>query len=148
LALGRSPQTDASNPGVTLFVLDLLRFRPDWREAAVVDQSVRSLLTHWRTRRPLGPCEFGIGTRFLQTEFPFLRYNLLSYVFVLSFYPQAHDDPCFDEALGELRNRIDEYGQLIINRPNRRFGGLKAIVKGQGSPLATRRYLEIQDNLT
>jgi hypothetical protein len=147
VALGRSPQTDASNPGVTLFVLDLLRFRPAWLELSVVDQSVETLLSHWRTRRPLGPCEFGIGTLFMHTELPFLRYNLFSYVFVLSFFRQAHDDPSFGEALGELRSRLDEDGLLIVERPNRRYAGLEALARGRGSPLATRHYREIERNL-
>ena len=47
---------------------------------------MNTLLEHWAVRRPLGPCRYGIGSRFMQVEFPMFRYNLFFYVYVLSFY--------------------------------------------------------------
>ena len=50
---------------------------------------MKTLLSHWKTRRPLGRCGFGIGTLFGKSEYPFLRYNRFFYVYALSFYDAA-----------------------------------------------------------
>ena len=89
---GRGPETRFSNPGVTLGVLDVFRFTEHVNTNPALDRAVDSLLDHWVVRRPIGPCHFGIGTLFLQVEFPFLRYNLFHYVYVLSFYDRARND--------------------------------------------------------
>lgn len=47
------------------------------------------LLEHWRIKRPIGPCHYGIGTLFMQVEYPFRNYNLFQYLYVLSFYERA-----------------------------------------------------------
>ncbi|MFQ5528427.1 MAG: hypothetical protein ACE5GX_19510 [Thermoanaerobaculia bacterium] len=64
IRLGRSPDTDASNPGVTLHVLDAFRFAASRNSEAALDRAVESLLNHWEVRRPVGPCRFGIGSLF------------------------------------------------------------------------------------
>jgi len=103
--LGKSERTDASNPGVTLEVLDAFRFSPALRSDARLSKAVKFLLRHWTTRAPLGPCHFGIGTLFLQVEYPFLRYNLFFYLYVLSFYPAAHEARAFRQALAAFEEK-------------------------------------------
>lgn len=147
VALGRSPETDASNPGVTLYALDAFRFTDQVDESPALDRAVESLLDHWRVRRPLGPCQFGIGTLFMQVEYPFLRYNLFSYVYVLSFYPRARRDDRFREALAILESKLDELGGLIVERPNRKLASLEAFAVGQPSEAASMRYEQILRNL-
>ena len=83
----------------------------------------------------------------MQVEYPFLRYNLFSYVYVLSFYDRARQDKRFREAFDELSRKLDGEGLLIVERPNRKLAKLNAFKIGQGSELATRRYQEVVDNL-
>ena len=113
--LRRGPETRFSNPGVTLAVLDIFRFAPEHQNPAL-DQAVDSLLDHWVVRRPIGPCHYGVGTLFLQVEFPFLRYNLFHYVYVLSFYDRAKNDPRFLEALALLESKLDPHGRVVVER--------------------------------
>ena len=108
---------------------------------------MESLLAHWTVRRPLGPCHFGIGTLFMQVEFPFLRYNLFYYVYTLSFYNYARRDKRFLAALGVLQSKLDGQERVIIERPNQRLANLLLCQKGKQSELATRRYDEIKKNL-
>jgi len=70
--LGAGPATDASNPGVTLNVLDAFRFTPHANANADprLDAAAKTLLSHWKTRNPLGPCSFAIGTLFGKLEYP------------------------------------------------------------------------------
>jgi hypothetical protein len=144
--LGRDPQTDASNPGVTLAALDAFRFTSHRNRDERLDRAVASLLAHWKTRKPLGPCNFGIGSLFLQTEFPFLRYNLFFYVYVLSFYDAAHGAPSFRQALDALESKLVD-GQLVVENPNRKLAGFAFCRKGEPSRAATRRYHEILSNI-
>lgn len=72
ITMGKSSETDASNPGTTLYVLDAFRFRNNFKkDIDQCDKGIDFLLKHWITRKPLGPCTFGIGSRFFQVEFPF-----------------------------------------------------------------------------
>jgi hypothetical protein len=116
--LGRSAETDSSNPGVTLAALDAFRFSPHLNKDERLDAAVRSLLDHWDTRRPLGPCHFGIGTLFMQVEYPFLRYNLFFWVYVLSHYSAAKRDKRFKQALRALQAKL-RGGEVIVENPNR-----------------------------
>jgi hypothetical protein len=146
-AFGKGSETEFSNPGVTLFVLDAFRFTDHMNANPILDRAVETLLDHWTIRRPIGPCQFGIGTLFMQVEYPFLRYNLFSYVYVLSFYERARDDKRFQEAFDSLSSKLDADGRLIVERPNRKLEKIEAFAKGKGSEPATRRYREVIGNL-
>lgn len=143
---GRGPETNYSNPGVTLFALDAFRCagmnnNPD------LDTAVETLLKHWTIRMPLGPCHFGIGKQFMQIEYPFLRYNIFYYIYVLSFYSKAKNDKRFLEALSSLKEKIDDQNLIIVGNTNRKLAQLEFCRKGKASLAATERYLEIINNL-
>ncbi len=144
---GRGPETEFANPGVTLWALDAFRFSEHCNHDPALDFAVESLLDHWTVRRPLGPCHFGIGTLFLQTEFPFLRYNLFYWVYVLSFYRRARRDERFREALAALEGKLDAEGRMTVERPHRRLERLSLCRKGEPSEAASRRFREILENL-
>jgi hypothetical protein len=144
--LGKSDETDASNPGVTLAVLDAFRFTRSVDEDRRLDRAADTLLEHWTTRRPLGPCHFGIGSRFAQVEYPFLRYNLFFWVYVLSHYRRAVEDRRFGQALRALEDKVVD-GQLVVENPNRGLAKLAFCKRGAPSARATRRYREILANV-
>jgi hypothetical protein len=144
---GRGPETAFSNPGVTLWVLDVFRFTDHVNKDPALDRAVDSLLDHWVVRRPIGPCHFGIGTLFMQVEFPFLRYNLFNYVYVLSFYDRVKDDRRYLEALRHLESKLDGRGRVVVERPHRRLAELSFCAAGRPSDVATARYREIAKNL-
>lgn len=144
---GHGPETEHSNPGVTLAALDAFRLTA-MNEGEELDSAVETLLDHWEVRIPTGPCHYGMGTLFMQVEYPFLRYNLFYYTYVLSFYPKARQDRRFLEAFEALRNKLDQGGRMIVERPNRKLEDLSICRKGQPSEAATERYLEIVKNLS
>ncbi|WP_373485344.1 prenyltransferase [Acetobacterium malicum] len=147
---GHGPETEASNPGVTLLALDA--FRLAGLDAVTpkvpnLDRAVETLLDHWTVKIPVGPCHYGIGNLFMQVEYPFLRYNLFYYVYVLSFYEKARKDIRFIEAFAALKQKLDDQGHMIVERPNRKLSKLSICQKGKPSAAATARYLEITKNL-
>ena len=144
---GRGPETKYGNPGATLYVLDVLRFTGHVEAGCVVDDAVESLLAHWQTRLPCGPCHYGIGSRFMQIEYPFLRYNLFFFVYVLSFFPAALRDDRLHQAASALASRLDTDGQLVVEAPHRGLKGLHFCRRGDPSELATARYREVIANM-
>ncbi len=145
-SFGRGPETECSNPGPTLTALSAFRFTTFPNREQALDRAVEFLLDHWTTRRPLGPCHYGIGTLFMQVEYPFVSYNLLAYVYVLSFYDRAKEDKRFLDALAVLESKLVA-GKVVVERVNPKLAGLAFCKKGKPSDLGTARYQEILSNL-
>lgn len=144
---GHGPETDHSNPGVTLCALDAFRCAGMNEGSQDLDTAVETLLNHWTVRVPTGPCHFGIGTLFMQVEYPFLRYNIFYYTYVLSFYPKARKDKRFKEVLAALSEKLNDQNKLIVERPSRKLEKLQICRKGEPSAAATERYAEIVKNM-
>ncbi|MBP8640480.1 MAG: prenyltransferase [Oscillospiraceae bacterium] len=145
-SFGRGPETEYSNPLPTLTALNAFRFSNYLNIGPALDKAVDFLLEHWTIRKPIGPCHYGIGTLFMQTEYPFCNYNLFVYVYVLSSYNRAKDDKRFLEALKALESKMVD-GQIVVERVNQKLAGLSFCKKGEPSALATLRYHEILMNL-
>ena len=143
---GRGPETDASNPHPSLLAMDLFRYASGSAQENALDDAVEFLLAHWVTRKPLGPCHYGIGSLFMQVEYPFRNYNLFYYVYVLSFYEKARRDERFIQAFEALRAKTRR-GQMVVERVVPKLAKLEFCKKGEPSELATRRYREILQNL-
>jgi len=145
-SFGRGPETEYSNPLPTLNALNAFRFSDFLNKEPALDQAVEYLLAHWTIRQPIGPCHYGIGTLFMQPEYPFGNYNLFVYVYVLSFYDGAKEDERFLEALKTLESKMVD-GQIIVERVVPKLANLSFCKKGEPSTLATTRYREILKNI-
>ena len=145
-SFGRGPDTEYSNPFPTLKALNAFRFSEYLNQEPALDRAVEFLLEHWTIRRPIGPCQYGIGTLFMQVEYPFRNYNLFIYVYVLSFYNRAKEDKRFLEALAVLESKMKD-GQIIVERIVPKLAEFSFCKKGEPSELATKHYYEIRKNL-
>lgn len=144
---GRGPETEYSNPLPTLNVLNAFRFSEYLNKEPKLDNAVEFLLQHWIIKKPIGPCQYGIGTRFMQVEYPFLDYNLFHYVYVLSFYDKVKTDERFLEAFDALKGRLID-DMVVVESCPRKLAKLEFCKKGKPSELATNRFKEILSNLT
>ncbi len=145
-SFGRGPETEYSNPMPTLTALDAFRFSNYQNNTPALDKAVDFLLEHWVIKAPIGPCHYGIGTLFMQVEYPFGNYNLFQYVYVLSFYNRAKSDPRFLEALAALQAKLVD-GMIVVERIVPKLAKLNFCKKGEPSMLATKRYHEILRNI-
>ncbi|WP_312641286.1 prenyltransferase [Hydrogenoanaerobacterium sp.] len=145
-SFGKGPETEYSNPFPTLTALNAFRFSDYNNTEPMLDKAVEFLLEHWTIRKPIGPCHYGMGTLFMQVEYPFRNYNLFVYVYVLSFYNRAKRDKRFLEALQELEAKMVD-GQIVVERIVPKLARLSFCQKGKPSALATLRYHEIIKNL-
>lgn len=146
-SFGRGPETEYSNPLPTLTALNAFRFSDYLNKEPALDKAVDFLLEHWTIRKPIGPCHYGIGTLFMQVEYPFRNYNLFVYAYVLSFYDRAKEDKRFHEALEMLESKMSD-GQIVVERVVPKLAELSFCKKGKPSGLGTKRYHEILKNLT
>lgn len=134
---GASPETDASNPGTTLYALDALSYLP---MTTSLERSARHALTfleaHWGSRSPLGPCGFGIGSRFLKPEFPFLRYNIFYLVVVLSKYERLCSPAYLADVLSEFDSHLTN-GEVIYSGGPKAWRALLGQSSGEVCAFAT-----------
>ncbi|QHQ62116.1 prenyltransferase [Anaerocolumna sedimenticola] len=144
-SFGKGPETEYSNPFPTLTALNAFRFSDYLNKEPMLDRAVDFLLEHWTIRKPIGPCHYGIGTLFMQVEYPFRNYNLFVYVYVLSFYNRAKEDKRFLEALEALESKMVD-GQVVVQRVVPKLADYSFCKKGEPSTLATKRYHEILKN--
>ncbi len=145
-SFGRGPETEFSNPWPTLETLAAFRYTHLLNHDKRLDKAVEFLLDHWVIRKPLGPCHYGIGTRFMKVSYPLDNYNLFFYIYALSFYNRAKKDYRFLEALKALESKLVN-GKIVVEYPNRKLAGLSFCKKGEPSDLATDRYHEILQNI-
>ncbi|WP_255944814.1 hypothetical protein [Brucepastera parasyntrophica] len=145
-SFGRGPETECSNPFPTLTALSAFRFSEYFNRDSALDRAVEFLLEHWTIRKPIGPCHYGIGTLFMQIEYPFRNYNLFVYTYVLSFYNRAKKDKRFLEALKILQSKLVN-GQIVVERVVPKMADFSFCRKGEPSVLATKRYHEILENI-
>jgi hypothetical protein len=140
---GKSISTDASNPGTTLYVLDAFRYRDNNKqEVEQLNRAITFLLNHWDTRTPLGPCEFGIGSTFMKIEYPFIRYNIFYYVYILSKYKKSINDRRYIEAKEILKKKTIN-GNLVIENPHKSWREYSFSKKNEISEIANKKYCEI-----
>jgi hypothetical protein len=145
-SFGRGPETNYSNTGPTLEALDAFRFIDTDKTKLQINKAIHFLLWHWEKKEPIGPCHFGMGTLFNKTEFPFFRYNIFYYTYVLSFYQKATKDKKFKEAYLKLKTKLKD-GEMVIENPNKLLANLDFCKKEEPSLLATKRFLQIEKNL-
>jgi hypothetical protein len=145
-SFGRGEETEYSTPYTTLVALDLFRYSPNHNNDTRLDKAVDFLLEHWVIRKPISPCHYGIGSLFMQIEYPFRGYNLFYYVYVLAFYDRAKKDERFLEALKALELKTVN-GKIPVERVVPKLAKLNFCKKDKTSDLATRRYQEILQNI-
>lgn len=145
-SFGHGEETEYSNPLPALIALNAFRFSKYFNNEPALDRAIDFLLEHWTIKKPIGPCHYGIGTLFMQVEYPLSSYNLFLFVYVLSFYDHAKRDERFLKAFKTLQSKlVDE--KIIIERAVPKLAKLSFCKKGQPSELATKRYNEIVQNL-
>ena len=92
---------------VTLRMMADLGFPADAPEAAA---GIESLLNLWEHRTEKRPFLFGMGTDFLKLKAPFVWFDVLHFLNVLSRFPAARGDTRFLEILAKAEAQADDDG--------------------------------------
>jgi len=108
---GPGRKTDVC-PYATLITLKALVQLPRWRDNQVCLDAGRAMLDLWEDRRQRRPFLFAMGTGFTRLKAPFIWYDMLHVLEVLSRLPVLHKDERFIEMLETLNSKSDPSGRF------------------------------------
>jgi len=94
-------------PIANVYALKALAQVPALLDHPAVRAGTEMLLSHWEHRGETKYFLFGIGTDFQKVKYPFVWYDILHVVEVLSRYPHVRSDPRFRQMLGALTSQAD-----------------------------------------
>jgi hypothetical protein len=85
---------------------------PDWRDAPVARAGAETLLTLWTDSLTRHPYIFYMGTDFRKLKAPFVWYDLMHVLEVLTQFPWLRGDPRLQEMIGLLTAKADAVGRF------------------------------------
>lgn len=95
------------------------------------------LLGHWQHQGQRKLYMFGIGTDFRKLKYPFVWYNILHVVEVLSRFPFIHGDLRFRDMVETITAQADEAGRYRPNSMYMTWKGWEFSDKKSPSPWLT-----------
>lgn len=77
-----------------------------------VDRGIEALLSHWEHQGDYKLKMIGIGTDFRKLKYPFVWYDILHVVDVLTRFEQAHNDSRLQGMVAEIMSQRDQLGRV------------------------------------
>ena len=131
-------------PIANVLALKVLSLVPDVLDSPAAHKGVEMLLNHWENQGGRKLFMFGIGTQFRRLKYPFIWYDILHVVEVLSRYPFARKDPRFREMLDTITVQADENGHYKAESMYMAWKGWSFSDKKAPSPWLTYLVLRMQ----
>jgi len=131
-------------PIANVYALKALSQIPEIENSPCVKNAVQMLLSHWEKRGEKKFFLFGIGTDFQKIKYPFVWYDILHVLDVLSWFPFAIEDHRFHEMLTALLDQADEWGRYTASSMYRAWGGWSFADKKKPSPWLSFLVYRIQ----
>ncbi|PKO07182.1 MAG: hypothetical protein CVU41_02565 [Chloroflexi bacterium HGW-Chloroflexi-3] len=101
-------------PFATLAMLKAMSTFDDLRESPAAHTGVETLLHLWQESQTQHPYIFYMGTDFRKLKVPFVWYDLMHVLDVLSNFPWVRSDPRFLEMLELMKSKADEQGRFTL----------------------------------
>jgi hypothetical protein len=124
-------------PIVNVYALKALAQVPKLIDSPATHTGTEMLLRHWEYQSERKLFMFGIGTDFRKLKYPFVWYNILHVVEVLSYFPFVHSDKRFQEMVQVITNQADESGRYTANSMYMAWKGWSFADKKNPSPWLT-----------
>lgn len=124
-------------PMANVYALKALSLQPEWNGSVAARQGVEMLLWHWAHRGERKIYLFGIGTDYRKLKYPFVWYDILHVVEVLSHFPFTHDDPRFRDMVRVITEQVGEDGRYTATSMYRAWKDWSFADKKQPSPWLT-----------
>jgi hypothetical protein len=135
-------------PIVNVFALKALAQVPELLDSPTARTGVEMLLWHWEHQTERKLYLFGIGSDFRKLKYPFVWYDILHVVDVLSRFPFVHDDPRFREMVEAITTQADEQGRYTAGSMYRAWKGWSFADKKNPSPWLTFLVLRVVKRIT
>ena len=117
--------------------------RPDLLDSPASRAGTEMLRWHWDHQGERKMYMFGIGTDFRKIKYPFVWYDILHVVEVLSQFPFVHADPRFRQMVETITAQTDELGRYTATSMYRAWKGWSFADKKNPSPWLTYLVLRI-----
>ncbi len=130
-------------PIVNVYALKALAQVPELLDRPAARAGTEMLLWHWEHQTERKIYMFGIGTTFRRLKYPFVWYDILHVVDVLSRFPFVHDDPRFQQMVETITAQADEDGRYTAGSMYRAWKGWSFADKKNPSPWLTFLVLRV-----
>jgi hypothetical protein len=134
-------------PIVNVYVLKALSRVPELIDSPAAHAGAEMLLWHWKHQSERKVFLFGIGTDFRKLKYPFVWYDVLHVVDVLSRFPFVHTDPRFREMVEAITFQADNEGYYTAASMYRAWKGWSFADKKNPSPWLTFLVLRMLKRL-
>ena len=124
-------------PYATLLALRAFARSPRYTTGSICKGGTEVLLNHWDNRKKIKLRMFGIGTDFRKLKYPFIFYDILHVVEVLSHFSWVRKDKRFKEMLRSITSKRDQEGMIIPESVWMAFKGFDFAQKKEPSPMMT-----------
>jgi hypothetical protein len=132
-------------PIANVYALKALSLLPDLADSEAVRKGAEMLLWHWQHQGERKIYMFGIGTDFRKLKYPFVWYDILHVVDVLSRFPFVRTDVRLREMLDTITVQPDQEERYTAGSMYRAWKGWSFADKKNASPWLTflvRRILK------
>ena len=130
-------------PIVNVYALKALAQVPPLRESPAARAGAEMLLCHWEHRCERKLFMFGVGTDFRKLKNPFVWYDILHVVDVLSWFPFVHADSRFREMVDVITAQADAEGRYTATSMYRAWSSWSFADKKRPSPWLTFLVLRV-----
>ena len=134
-------------PIVNVYALKALAQVPALLDSPAAHTGVEMLLRHWECQNERKLFLFGIGTDFRKLKYPFVWYDILHVVDVLSRFPFVHADKRFQEMVQVITNQADDTGRYTANSMYMSWKGWSFADKKNPSPWLTFLVQRVQQRV-
>jgi hypothetical protein len=101
-------------PFATLAMLKALSAMEEWRHNPECHTGAETLLSLWKESLTQHPYIFYMGNDFRKLKVPFVWYDLMHVLDILSRFEWLRQDPRLLDMLGILQNKADEMGRFTL----------------------------------
>jgi len=130
-------------PIANVFALKALAQIPDLRDSPATRAGTEMLLDHWARQGERKIYLFGAGTDYRKLKYPFVWYDILHVVDVLSQFAFVHNDPRFREMVETITRQADGEGRYTAASMYRAWNGWSFADKKNPSPWLTFLVLRL-----
>jgi hypothetical protein len=134
-------------PIVNVYALKALSQKPELLDSPATRTGAKMLLRHWEHQGERKIYMFGIGTDFRKLKYPFVWYDVLHIVDVLSRFPFVHANPRFREMVETITDQADAQGRYTASSMYKAWKGWSFADKKTPSPWLTFLVLRVQKRI-
>ena len=134
-------------PIANVYALSTLLQFPELVNDDVIDTAAEMMLWHWEHQKERKLYMFGIGTNFRKLKYPFVWYDILHVVDVLSQLHAVREDSRFKEMVTEILIQADADGRFTASSMYMAWKGWSFADKKHPSPWLTFLVLRILKRL-